>query len=495
MRRTAVSALATLLGVIGLLLAPTTPLAQAVDSPQGRLVAAAPAAGTPHVLNGAVASIAQVGDQMVLGGSFTTARNDNSQTQLTRNRLLAFNANTGLISTTFLPNPNGSITTVIPAGDGATVYVAGSFSSIGGVARTNVARVRVSDGAVVTEFNAGSVTGQVKDLRLSNGRLWLAGAFTHVGGRAQRALATVNATTGAFDTYMRLTLAGVHNGSYTAVAKIDISPNGSRLVAIGNFDTLNTVKNHQMLVLDLAGAAAAPADFRTSFYETPCSPNFDSYMRDLDFSPDGSFFAVTTTGAYGGSEGACDTTARWETGSTGAGIRPSWVDYTGGDTTYAVLITDSVVYTGGHARWQNNPFAGDRAGPGAVSRPGIAALDPINGLPLSWNPTRTRGVGVFDFLLTSRGLWVGSDTDRIGSFVYKGRIALMPLDGAVIPAVKTPTLPNDIYVGGRQLPAPDTAITKRSYNAGTVGASTAVPNGGIDWNQVRGAFMLNGQVY
>ena len=176
---------------------------------------------------------------MVLGGTFTLARNDNSQTQLTRNRLLAFDATTGEISSTFLPEPNGAITTVIPSGDGSSVYVAGSFSSIGGVARSNVARVRVSDGAVLTQFNAGRVTGTVKDLRLKDGRLWLAGAFTHVNGNAQKGLATVDPATGAFLTYMRLSVAGVHNGGYTTVSKIDISAGGSRLIAIGNFDTLD----------------------------------------------------------------------------------------------------------------------------------------------------------------------------------------------------------------------------------------------------------------
>lgn len=266
----------------------------------------------------------QIGDLIILGGSFTQARNDNSDTVLTRRGLLAFSATTGQISTTFNPAPGGGdVRALVPAGDGSTVYVGGSFTSIGGTTRQKVARVSVGDGSVVPTFNAGAVTGIVKDLKLSSGRLWLSGAFTHVNGRAQRALTSINPTTGANQTYMSLPIAGTHRGlGVTDVVKMDISPDGSRLVGIGNFDTLAGVQNHQIFMLDLTGATAQPSGFRTRFYTSACSSSFYQYMHDVDFSPDGSFFVIGTTGAYGGSTAACDTVARFETDQVGSDVRP-----------------------------------------------------------------------------------------------------------------------------------------------------------------------------
>src|SRR4029079_14085129 len=66
---------------------------------------------------------------------------------------------------------------------------------------------------------------------------------------------------------------------------------------------------------------------------------------------------------------------------------------------------------GGTRRWLNTPQGRSSAGPGAVSRDGIGAINPVTGLATTWNPIRTRGVGAKVLYTTSAGLWVGSDTE------------------------------------------------------------------------------------
>ena len=44
-------------------------------------------------------------------------------------------------------------------------------------------------------------------------------------------------------------------------------------------------------------------------------------------------------------------------------------------------------------------------------------------------------------------------------------------------------------------PAEASTFVRRSYRGGEVGSDVAVPMGGMNWNTVRGAFMLNGNLY
>jgi PKD repeat protein len=468
----------------------------------GRIVAEEPAKTTPNILDGTVYSVVQVGSQIVVGGSFTQVQNPGSSATLVRNHLLAFDAATGKVSTTFAPEPNGTVYKVQAAADGRSVYVGGRFTAAGAVTVKNLFRADVTTGAVATTFKPANLDGEVRDLEVVANRLWVAGKFTHVGGKAQKALGTLNATTGAYDAYFTGVLAGLHNpakvGSVTDVLQISTNAAGSELVAVGNFTSVDGRSRSQIARFDISGIAYALSPWSTSLYTQACSASFDTYMTDVEYSPDGSYFVVSTTGAYGGSASVtgtsgCDVVARFEDG-TSAVATPTWTAYTGGDTTWTVEVTDGVVYAGGHQRWQNNPTAGDRPGQGAVERTGIAALDPVNGMPYSWNPTRTRGVGVQDLLATPTGLYVGSDTTLIGRTAgnqYHARIALLPLStGKALPAVAPYTLPADVYT----VPSAGALAVRRRFDGTTVSSTANAPDG-PSWATSVGAFMVNGTLY
>jgi hypothetical protein len=75
------------------------------------------------------------------------------------------------------------------------------------------------------------------------------------------------------------------------------------------------------------------------------------------------------------------------------------------------------------------------AGPGAVNRKTVAALDPQTGLPLSWNPGQSQASVVGALLATADGLYVGSDStlvfgaghDRMAFFPVAGGTTVSPV--------------------------------------------------------------------
>jgi hypothetical protein len=461
--------------------------AAAVNADQGNQVASTnPADFTPHVMNGSVNGITQIGNKIVAVGTFTTVRQTLTSANITRNRIFAFDATTGAIDAGFNPNLGGAANSV--DNDGTSIYVGGSFSSVGG--NTAVKRVvkLTAAGAVAPGFSAVPNSG-VNEVVVRGSRLYVGGAFTSVKSgtttTTRNALAAVDTASGAVISAVNVPFTGVYDpaiGGATTIKRFDVTSDGSKLVAVGNFSTVGGQPRSQLAVLNTTGTASV-ASWATNRYDADhndCAGVFDTFMRDVDFSPDGSYFAVTATGAYAGgifSGTLCDTTTRWETGSTGND--PTWADYTGGDTTYGVAVTGAAIYTGGHMRWQNNPYQGDQAGPGSVAREGIAALDPVNGLPLSWNPGRTRGVGAQALYATSTGLWVGSDTNKIGSpRETHSRIAFMPLaGGTTIPSVNAAALPNDLFMAERTNCSAGSVL----YRVNGAGPLLPEPDGSGDW--------------
>ena len=479
-RRLVAAASALVVATAGLVV----PTAIAVQPEQDSVVSAVPADFTPRILDGRVFAIAQVGNTMVVGGTFTSAAGSSGSPSYSRDGIIAFNATTGAVSA-FNPSLNGAVNSLLPGPQPNTVLVGGSFTTVNGASSKSLVLLNLANGQIVNSFDTPAMNGVVNDMAVRGDRLFLAGTFAKLGGQDHRGLGILDYSTGAVDhDAMRVQLTENHNwngsGARAAIGPkaLDVTPDGKTLVAIGNFKKADDLDRDQAVLIDVSGATAQVLDWRTRRYEPRCFSNaYDTYMRDVDFSPSGDYFvAVATGGPNPGS--LCDTAARWETAERGDAVEPTWIDDTGGDTLHSVAITGEAVYVGGHQRWSNNAGGRDFAAPGAVPRPGLAALDPVAGVPISWNPGRQpRGAGAFVLYATDQGLWLGSDTQWIGKYQYlRPRLAFFPLDGgAPLPPADTPSLPSAVYLGGQ---LPTTGVLYR-VNAG--GPTIASQDTGPAW--------------
>ncbi|MER6944007.1 hypothetical protein ABT294_08290 [Nonomuraea sp. NPDC000554] len=376
-----------------------------------RVVSADPVDNTPHVLDGIVNAIALVGGTVVVGGSFSEVADSARTTTYARDNLFAYDLATGQVLPDFAPDLDGAVYG-LASGDGGSVYAGGDFSGA-------LTRLSLADGSPVAGFAPDVSGGTVTSLARQGSRLYAGGDFT----RPRTALARLDATTGAADPGFAIT----PGAPLTPRVKVNaLAVSRDRLLVDGSFTTLGGRSRPQVGLIDIGGATAKVAGWRTEAYVPACMGTFPSYVRGLDFAPDSSYFVVVTTGGPKGGARLCDSAARFETYATSQQVKPTWVNKTGGDSLYSVAVTGAAVYVGGHQRWLDNPQGHDSAGPGAVPREGIGAIHPRTGKALSWNPGRERGIGVKAFLAHNGGLLVGSDTTRLGR-EYHARIGMFPL--------------------------------------------------------------------
>ena len=439
--------------------------------------------------------MAQVGSTIVAGGTFTSATPHGSSTAVTNTGIVAFDQSTGALNTGFAPSLNGQVTALLPGPTAGTVYVGGQFNTVNGVKSKGITLLNLSNGSIVAGFKPPALDGIVYGIRMSGGHLFLTGSFTLAGGATRDGLMTLNPATGALDSYLTVALTGHHNYNGSGASggvggrAMDISPDGKRAIVVGNFKNADGNVHDQIVMLDLGPTSAVvDPNWNTNEFSAACASGaFDSYVEDVSFSPDGSYFAIAATGGGGfaqntdGSRALCDTASRWSTTDTGTDVLPTWVDYTGNDSFWSVAVTGTAVYLGGHQRWLNNPNGSDQAQAGAVPRPGLVALEPASGLPLTWNPGRNpRGGGAFSLLATAQGLYVGSDTNYIGNNLYRrDEIAFFPLSGGYTPAsTTTAALPANVYEAGQ---LPDASNTNDLYRVDAGGPALAAIDNGPDW--------------
>jgi hypothetical protein len=395
------------------------------------VVSTDPSNFTPHLaadntgVRPRVLAYGELGTTMYVGGIFHNINDRRRQTTIARDYLFSFDIPTGNISS-FAPSVNGPIWSIVTTP--AAIYIGGEFTTVNGVPQRAVAKLDPVTGALDPTFDSPFGTGRVTEMDMVGGRLIVAGSFP-------RKLIALNPTTGNGTTYITTSITGSVplTSENTNVFKFAVDPSGTHLVAVGNFTTVDGAQRVRAFMLDLGATSATLSPWWYPPFATKCATNTasrQSYLEDVDFSPDGTYFVFAATGFVPSSTSqlgtmVCDAAARFETNNM-APTRPTWINYTGGDTLHSVVATGAAVYVQGHSRWLDNTFGRDSAGPGAVERPGGGAIDPVTGRALPWNPVMANNVGGFDFLVTSSGLWLGRDGNRIGGEYHRG-IAFMPL--------------------------------------------------------------------
>ncbi len=336
-----------------------------------------------------VTAVAYQGSTIYLGGAFSNAQRNGKLTP--RSRLAAVDALTGALLP-WTPSADGPVTALAVDPVTGTVYIAGTFSHVNGVARDGIAALSPLTGAL-TPFQH-SLAGTPRALAVAAGRLYLGGSITAVDGVTVGYSAAFSLASGALD-----------NG-FTARADAQVQALGydtstGRLYLGGKFHTINGAKGTRKL------AAVDPA---TGAVVTAFSSTVAVEVRSIAFGP-GTVYA-----ALGGAGGRA-------VAYTGAGA-VRWQATVDGDA-QAVAYLAGVLYVGGH--FDNactTPIVKATGGDcvdGSVSRVKFLATDGTDGTLLSWDPHSAGVHGVLAFAVsqTLGKLAAGGEFSTVGGVYHK----------------------------------------------------------------------------
>ncbi|NNE74810.1 MAG: hypothetical protein HKN26_14180 [Acidimicrobiales bacterium] len=483
--------------VVALIASALTTSLPALGGPaHGGLVDEQPQVDTLSFDDGAVQATAQIGNRIFVGGTFTTVTT-NEDVQIHQAYLASYNAITGNLDTSFLPELDGEVESLAIAADGQSIYVGGTFNHVNGTLHNRLARIDFT-GQLIGAFNPNP-SASVRAIEVGNDKVYFGGQFQFVGGVARSRLAAVDETTGALDLDFDIPLTGpIGRAGSGSVRWLQLTNDNSRLVIQAASSHFDGQERWGVGMVDVSGPVATLHPWRTRLVQDNlhrCAGN-DYQASDGDISPDGTYFVIVQAGHDG--PPVCDTAIRFPidvpVGEEGD-VQPDWVSRHF-DSVYSVAVTDTAVYTGGHFRavpsaTAPDPWPGDadtrynidnaadaaELGDDIVLRDQIAAINPLDGKALDWESKTNGFQGTLDLTVTDSGLLVGHDGWTIGNFSIgrHGLLALPPAPDAVDP---TTTITSPTHLESADIPftvtgtaSDDTAIhevrwTLFSYGTG-----------------------------
>jgi trimeric autotransporter adhesin len=367
---------------------------------------------SPHARTGndggIVYALAVSGSTVYVAGSFTSIG------WYARNNIASVDGVTGDL-TAWIPDANSYVRTLVLSD--TTVYVGGAFTTIGGQTRNRIAALStVTGSATAWNPNGGS---DVSAMVLSDATLYVGGSFTSIGGANRSYIAELSPITGLARPWNPIA-----NGPVTALAV-----SGSRVYAGGIFTSIGLHPRNRIAALD-------PGTGEATAWDPNASGGGSSAVTALAVSgttiyAGGNF--STIGGEVRSNLAALDATTGHATG---------WDPYTNGRVELLVPLGLTVLAGGGFGTV------------GGLARNNLAAFDMTTGQATSWDPNADNVV--YALLSSGTKVYAGGEFANIGG-QPRNRIAALDVTSGLATnwnpdanaavnafAVSGPTL----YVGG-----------------------------------------------
>jgi hypothetical protein len=314
--------------------------------------------------NGAVWALAASGSTVYAGGWFGFIGGEK------RNGLAALNTTTGKLTSW---NPNLGVEVCCGFGvralavSGSTIYVGGSFSSIGGHPRSDLAAVHATTGRV-TAWNPDPSDPQygvtVRALAAVGSTVYVGGNFSSIGGQTRNGIAALDATTGQATSWNPSTF------DSPVLPQVDaLAVSGPTVYAGGYFGSIGGQARNNIAALDATTGEA-----------TGWNPNANGQVAALAVSGPtvyavGRFTSIfDASPSIGGQQRNGIVALDATTGQATAWNPDAHGGYEGGPV-FALAVGAGTVYAGGYFTTI-----------GGRTRHGLAALDASIGQATTWNP-------------------------------------------------------------------------------------------------------------
>ncbi len=206
--------------------------------------------------------------------------------------LFKLDATSGALDVNFAPNPDNEVRTLLL--DNGVFYIGGDFGNIGTDARTGLAALDPSSGALKTwnpelnasNYNSGYTGGDlyISDLKMISDTLYAAGEFMIASESlpdAQRgiyALARFDRNTGNVDTSFHISS---HYQDHAVVTGLEFSNNKFYVAGTFNLNTVTPAKNVGMVNLKNGEVKPLNADLSFTSVSSSVDPRIRAYNGNL----------------------------------------------------------------------------------------------------------------------------------------------------------------------------------------------------------------------